>query len=325
MMSTSPLDCQIIGDADLYGLGVRLTIYVQAMTYLCFVSFAHTPRMILEIPCLMTSLAVSSVLLLKAAQHSLRPFDTMLALFTIGTLSGVAPLGETAVVNERGKSIGGKIINWTRVCCEHVQLGLGMWAVWNDMRVDLKDMKDCPVWIYVFSKQRNRGWALGVWKGFYMLFAVLLAIRLVAWNVGIMKACARVLWRKGAITKASAVPETDTLSESTRVTSKEAFANPQAVVTKPKDIHASSWPQQPGKPHMLRRVSPKPRRPETWVLAIAFFWLTMFNILGGELMIYWNDVQGINSRGSSGQVITLLAGTFTIAQFIWKISGLSSK
>ncbi|KFY19758.1 hypothetical protein V493_07840 [Pseudogymnoascus sp. VKM F-4281 (FW-2241)] len=194
-MSVSPPSCNILGDPDLYGLGVRLAVYAQAVTYLCATAYSKSPLMILEIPCALLNIAVNSVLVLRAFQRRLRPFDTMLALFTAGTLSIIAPFEEDMEWERRGRTIGGKIVTLMQTYCNVLQLGFGTWAVMNDMVVDINsDAETCPVWIYVFSKHKNSGWALNVWKGFYGFVVSLLTLRWM-WRRRIVRDAVRKIWQ----------------------------------------------------------------------------------------------------------------------------------
>ena len=351
MAIPAPSSCTIIGDPDLYGLGVRLAVYAQALTYLCATTYSKSPRMILEIPCLLLNISVNSVLVLRAIQGHLRPFDTMLALFTAGTLGVAAPLEEYEEWERRGMTVGGKVVTWLQAACMAIQLGFGSWAVMNDLKVDIRsDQDNCPVWIYVFSKQRNSGWGLKCWKGYYGLSVGFLTLRWM-WRQDVLRSAVYAVWQW---TRNIVLEFRERLFVPKQKASEIKLKNPSqtASTNTASPIPVSSIKSPPLSYSPVTRIPLDPQahqtvitpriavqkseqtvqyfpskqsslRPETPILFMSFFWTICFNVLGGELMIYWNRVQGVNSLNSSGQVLSLLGGTFTLAQFIWAVSGLS--
>ncbi|KAM3075706.1 hypothetical protein ACMFMG_007837 [Clarireedia jacksonii] len=337
-MSAQPPSCIILGDADLYGLGVRLAVYAQALTYLCATTYSHSPRMILEIPCVLLNVSINGVLILRAFQHRLRPFDTMMALFTAGTLMVVAPVEEDALWESREKTIAGRIFMWLQSVCWALQLGFGTWAVMNDLKVDVdSNVEDCPVWIYVFSKQKNSGWAMNVWKGYYGFSVMFLSLRWI-WRRKIVRDIVRIFWLwllqlwNYVFGSNSKTPLAKQFSKPIELIKIPPIAQPPPV-RYPHDPQTNQISTTPGK-EQIRNLNKTPTwqlpakpstinsRPEISVLLSVLFWMIFFNVLGGEFMIHWNQVQGVNSLGSSGQILSLLGGTFTLAQFIWTISGL---
>jgi hypothetical protein len=336
-MSAQPPSCTVIGDPDLYGLGVRLTVYAQALVYLCATTYSKSPRMILEIPCVLLNVSISSILILRALQRRLRPFDTMLTLFTAGTLSLVAPLEEDALWEMRARTIAGSIITWLQMSCNNVQLVFGTWAVFNDLKVDTaSEAEDCPVWIYLFSKQRNSGWALNFWKAAYCIFMPIFilrslwSLRLVRYGVRMLSLWVSYLWSYAFGSKSNATPA-KTVSKVVELPTVPPLTRPP-IARLPPGPQADQLKIAPGSGQVgnldksSAGQSPEKRirsRPETSALFASMFWFIFFNVLGGELMIYWNHVKGVNSLDSSGQLLSLIGGTFTLAQFIWAVSGLS--
>lgn len=341
-MSVPQLSCNIVGDPDLYGLGVRLAVYSQALTYLCATTYSKSPRMILEIPCVLLNMAVNSVLALRAFQRRLRPFDTMLVLFTAGTLGVAAPLEENAEWERRGRTIGGKMVTWLQTACMVLQLGFGSWAVMHDMKVDFgSDTENCLVWIYLFSKQKNSGWALNVWKGFYGMSVSFLILRWI-WRRRIVRDTFRIVWQgilqlwNQAFSSGMVAPPAKSASKTVEMIKLPQLAhsplsrlplarlpvNPQIreINNIPKSGLLENFDEIPARQVPAKQSS---SRPDTAVLFSGLFWAIFFNVLGCELMIYWNNVQGVDSLDSSGQILSLLGGTFTLGQFVWALSGLS--
>jgi hypothetical protein len=69
----------------------------------------------------------------------------------------------------------------------------------------------------------------------------------------------------------------------------------------------------------LNSATPLRFRPSKEVLALTIVWGLFFNVLAEELMIFWNAVQGVNSIGSTGQLLATLVGLFTLARFFWEL------
>jgi hypothetical protein len=336
-MSAQPPSCIIVGDPDLYGLGVRLAVYAQALTYLCATTYSKSPRMILEIPCILLNVAINGILILRAFQRRLRPFDTMLALFIAGTLSSVAPLGEVALWERRGRTIAGRIITWLQAACLNLQLAFGTWAVVNDLKVDTgSDAENCPVWIYLFSKQKNSGWALNFWKGGYYFLMLVLGLQSM-WSLRIGRYGIRIfwlwflhLWNYVFGPKSNAPPAKNAPKAMELLKVPPPTRPPVAHLPLDPQTNKSSTAPRNGQVENSEKSSiwqlPQKRsssRPGTAALFSSLFWLIFFNVLGGELMIHWNHVKGVNSLDSSGQILSLIGGTFTLAQFIWGVSGFS--
>jgi len=342
-MSAPAPSCEIVGDPDLYGLGVRLVVYAQALAYLCALTYSKSPRMILEIPCLFSSVAINAVLFLRAFQGRLRPFDTMLALFTVGTLGVAAPLEENAEWERRGETRGGKVVTWMQTACMVSQLGFGSWAVMNDLRIDLtSNARYCSVWIYVFSKQINSGWALNVWKGFYLFAIGFLTLRWI-WRRRIARMALCTVWQlcRDLVLRLrsllfNSIPSERKITEQTEIPAPMDQIKP-LLLSQPPLAHLPLNPEAhrttttPASaadnlnkiPTYLPPAKRPSTRPDTAALLAALFWTICFNALGAELMIYWNHVQGVHSLSSSGQILSLLGGSFALAQFIWVLSGLS--
>jgi hypothetical protein len=92
MSAISELDCQIIGDSDLYGLGVRISVHSQMVLEILRDSLQWEAGLTIEIPGLFTVMAMEYVLILKAIQRQLTPFDAMITLFMTGSCWYPAPV-----------------------------------------------------------------------------------------------------------------------------------------------------------------------------------------------------------------------------------------
>jgi hypothetical protein len=84
IMSTDSPNCQITGDADLYGLGVRVSVYSQMILEIIRDSMQWEAGLTLEIPSLFTVAAMECVLIFKAFQRQLTPFDATVTIFMTG-------------------------------------------------------------------------------------------------------------------------------------------------------------------------------------------------------------------------------------------------
>ncbi|KAL3424178.1 hypothetical protein PVAG01_03460 [Phlyctema vagabunda] len=346
MSNTTALlqDCQIVGDADLYGLGVRVAVYAQAIVYLALASNRSTPRMALEVPSLITVLLILSVLVIRAIQGRLRPFDTMLALFSVGSLGSVAPLEEKAVIAARKKSLSGRIMHYAYNLSMAVQLLFGIWAVMNNLTLG-PGQEHCRVWIYVFAKQTNQGWGMWMWKAYYWFVFVMLALKWLMENWSLIRPWILVALpkkKKKKETKANVKPKPDPSKSlhgqvdiktkvdhqaaGAKVTAPPPLTKPSAAVISSDrgDPRESPRPMPTLTPLAPLELLPVKPKPDFLILASSFFWMVGFNIIGGELMIYWNRVQNVNSLDASGQTMALLAGVCTLVQFGWQLAGLSS-
>jgi len=104
--------CEIVGDPDLYGLGVRLAIYSQTAIYLIADALGTTRSApILEIPCTGTELAMMFVMIRKYNIGQLTPFDAMITLFMTGSLDAVRPI---YLSDSRRFSAWGRLLFWAK-------------------------------------------------------------------------------------------------------------------------------------------------------------------------------------------------------------------
>lgn len=198
------------------------------------------------------------------------------------------------------------------------------------------DAENCTIWIYLFSKQKNSGWAMNVWKGYYIVSVGILILQWLCQQTIVRKTVRTVsqwvfyLWKYIFGSNRNA-PPTKNAPKMLQSIKLPPLASPSPVFLPlaPQTNQSSNAPksgQAENSHKVLTRQLPAKRsssRPPTIVLFYMLFWTIFFDILGGELMIYWNHVQGVNSLDSSGQILSLLGGTFTLAQFVWAVSGLS--
>ncbi|KAF7369643.1 hypothetical protein MVEN_00295300 [Mycena venus] len=308
MSAISELDCQIVGDSDLYGLGVRISVYSQMVLEILRDSLQWEAGLTIEIPSLFTVGAMECVLILKAIQRQLTPFDAMVTLFMIGSLSTVRPV---TIPESRRAALWGRLLELTNLINILFQLFVGLWA--TTRRMDAGLAPHCEIWIYTFSRQRARtGPAILVWIAVYVLvigafFLVFVVSFGRAWRAG---------WKMGppeipldVIDQSPIVARAPTSSGFTATTTSRLRQPPAIQVAGP-NRHAPFTAPTIQSTLFRRSIVP-------WaLLAQKLFWGFAFNVAGVEFMLLWNDVAGVHAIvGSSGQVMALLIAAFTTVQF----------
>ncbi|KAF8125534.1 hypothetical protein K438DRAFT_2002070 [Mycena galopus ATCC 62051] len=353
MSSISELDCQIVGDSDLYGLGVRISVYSQMVLEILRDSMQWEAGLTIEIPCLFTVVSMECVLILKAIQRQLTPFDAMVTLFMLGSLTTIRPV---TIPESRRAALWGRLLDLLFVINVLFQLFVGLWA--TTRRMDAGLSPGCEIWIYTFSRQRASGPAILVWIAAYVLC---IGAVLLAFVVPFSRA------RCAARTKIPVAPQVPQLhrppvdglkngppeisldvidqsplfgraptSSGLNLTSTPRLRQPPAIRTAEPNRHApfptsitQSTPVPPDTiPWRRRRKNNRFRRSIVpWAtLAQKLFWGLAFDVAGAEFMLLWNNVAGVHAIvGSSGQVMALLIAAFTTVQFGMAASGLSER
>ncbi|KAJ7873768.1 hypothetical protein B0H13DRAFT_2552169 [Mycena leptocephala] len=317
IMSIDSPNCQITGDADLYGLGVRISVYSQMILEIIRDSMQWEAGLTLEIPSLFTVAAMECVLILKAFQRQLTPFDATITIFMTGSLSTIRPV----------------TISESRLAA----FGASDWSLRMNAGLDLA----CEIWLYTFSRQRaDTGPAIFVWIAAYVLALAAMAL---AFVVSLIQERRRA--KQPAVSKLQPSQSMDSdvvesggapeipleIIDQTPFRCRLLFPFLGAQNHPPTDLvesmHATNpWPTSP--PSRKRRPNNKFRRSIVpWAkLAHKLFWGVAFNIAGVELMLVWNDVAGVHAiAGSSGQVMALLVALFTTVQFCLAASGVSTR
>ncbi|KAJ7841465.1 hypothetical protein B0H14DRAFT_2586855 [Mycena olivaceomarginata] len=148
MSAISELDCQIVGNSDLYGLGVRISVYSQMVLEILRNSLQWEAGLTIEIPGLFTVAAMEFVLILKAIQRQLTPFDAMVTLFMIGSLSVIRPV---IMPEPRRAALWSRLLELGNLLNFLFQFVVGLWA--STRRMDAGLGPHCEIWIYNFSRQ----------------------------------------------------------------------------------------------------------------------------------------------------------------------------
>ncbi|KAJ6554827.1 hypothetical protein B0H19DRAFT_1377517 [Mycena capillaripes] len=353
MSAVSELDCQIIGDSDLYGLGVRISVYSQMVLEILRDSLQWEAGLTIEIPSLFTVVAMDFVLILKAIQRQLTPFDAMVTLFMIviaGSLSTIRPV---TIPESRRAALWGRLLELAYLVNILFQLFVGLWA--TTRRMDAGLGPHCEIWIYTFSRQRARtGAAILVWiaayvlviGGFLLLFFVYFSR---AWRDGrarvTVAAQVPLLAGHPVNTSENGFPgiPLNVIDQSPffeRAPTSSGF-NPTTtpLVRRPPAIQAAELNRHAPLPTPTIKLTPVSPDTSTWrsrrknnedrrrivlwaTLAHKLFWGLAFNVAGAEFMLLWNDVVGVHAIvGSSGQVMALLVAALTTMQFGMAASG----
>ncbi|KAJ6582563.1 hypothetical protein DFH09DRAFT_1145570 [Mycena vulgaris] len=349
MSAISELDCRIVGDSDLYGLGVRVSVYSQMVLEILRDSLQWEAGLTIEIPSLFTVVAMECVLILKAIQRQLTPFDAMVTLFVTGpcwdpnscSLSMVRPV---TIPESRRAALCGRLLELVHLINVLFQLFVGLWV--TTRRMDAGLGPHCEIWIYTFSRQRARtGPAILVWIAAYVLaigafLLVFVASFSRAWHATRIPAAPRPLLPRHPVDKLENEPPEiplDVIDQSpllTRAPTSSGFnptttprlRQPPAIQAAAPKTHAplptptlkSTLVSPDITPWRSRRRNNKFRRSIVpWAkLANKLFWGLAFNVAGAEFMLLWNDVAGVHAIvGSSGQVMALLIAAFTTVQF----------
>jgi hypothetical protein len=265
--------CGFAGDADSYGLGVRLGAYIQWVTsviaYNLYDSEAASMRGVNT--CFQAAVFIGLVLITaqRTELYAIEAF--ILLLFCIGgfccalpypyrlrahsELQGLARFRPTSMGHLVRSTLG------TATCA------YGVWYVFDgaDRMIDT----ECNSPIFVFARASLYGWARTLLKVFLVLGLALMAVVLLLNTFAVLKDCS------------------DYIRNWTNVQDADSSHSDSAV--------EPSWK----------------------VICLSFVGLALL-VVAIELTLYWNEVEGVYSLGSTGQVFPLVVGTAGLSRLLWK-------
>ncbi|KAJ7249785.1 hypothetical protein B0H12DRAFT_1234607 [Mycena haematopus] len=351
MSAISELDCQIVGDSDLYGLGVRISVYSQMVLEILRDSLQWEGGLTIEIPGLLTAMAMECILIFKAIQRQLTPFDAMVMLFMIGSLSTIHPV---TVPHSRLAALWGRLLELVNATNLWFQLFVGLWATIR--RLDAGLDPHCEIWIYTFSQQRARtGPAIFIWIAAYILgigvYVVPFALYFIrtrrrkrTGTPAATQALVHPVYKPGDVPPAIPLDIIDQSPLLARAATSSSFGPTTTLSLRPPPAIQAAGPPRHGPlptstiestpvspdpvPSKTRRKNDERRRSILpWaLLAHKLFFGLAFNVAGAEFMLSWNNVVGVQTIvGSSGQVMALLIAAFTTVQFGLAATGWSER
>ncbi|KAJ6016260.1 hypothetical protein N7540_010851 [Penicillium herquei] len=266
--------CGFSGDADSYGLVVRLGAYIQWLTSVIAYNLYDSEAASMRGVNTCFQVAVFIGLVLKTVYHkdfyAIEAF--ILLLFCIGGFCCALPfpyrLGSASelefLVRARPTTMGDLVMSILGVAtCAY-----GVWYVFDGM--DGMMNTNCNSPIFVFARVSLYGWARKLLKALVLMGFIFLSIALLLNTLELLKYC-------------------------------RDYIKNWANVEDENSTHSA---------HV--------KQPSWKILCLSIVGLALL-VVAVELALFWNEVEGVYSLGSTGQVFPLVVGVAGLSRLLWKV------
>lgn len=153
MNATEPPMCGFDGNPDLYGLGVRTGIYIQAVSFFLAAFHLKKESAYLQSSAFVFLLAIFIALIRETANRTLRAPEAALISWMIGyQMMGVVAISPAALS-------AGALLRMAFVLFIFMgYIGYNGWFWWTGLKVLPQPAPGCVEYGYMFAKVNIRGW-----------------------------------------------------------------------------------------------------------------------------------------------------------------------
>lgn len=323
VIADSAGDCRVPADPDILGLGVRLGLYFQTASTVLISLVRPQEASGSWLP---TALFFSAffIAVLYSVAHNLFPPGGIISCtwYPILILIALYPYDFSSYSDDsRGKRAQLLLILWIA----SVSLNVWFWFRGLDVQNDGQCMEPR---VFFFANLEARG-------GIRVLFRILClfpaAILLAIIVSGVLKSHRKRKVLRDEERAISALPAVRNVTKPTSSQSvTQGGVEHQTIVSVP--IPQSPVPSVPAVSTVIPKAStPIPAQTQNenmnrkWGGAMFLTLALVFYIVASELQLGWNNLDGINSLNTTGQIIPLVIGTLSLLRTLFLLKGANWK